>query len=151
MMWGINCWAELIKSMYIDSFACVRVKGGESERFRIDSGYINFLWLFKLYMYAVMKEVKMGTKRRGVIFLEEEREWRLPNLLYEDDFVLCGESEEDLRAVVERFVEVCRRRGLKVNVGKSKVMVINLKDGLECEVHVDGIHLEQRFPNFLGP
>ena len=27
-----------IKSMYVDSSACVRVKGGESERFRIDSG-----------------------------------------------------------------------------------------------------------------
>ena len=26
------------KSMYIDSSACVRVKGGESERFRIDRG-----------------------------------------------------------------------------------------------------------------
>ena len=27
-----------IKSMYVDSSACVRVKGGESQRFRIDSG-----------------------------------------------------------------------------------------------------------------
>ena len=27
-----------IKSMYVDSSACVRVKGSESEQFRIDSG-----------------------------------------------------------------------------------------------------------------
>ena len=27
-----------IKNMYVDSSACVRVKGGESKRFRIDSG-----------------------------------------------------------------------------------------------------------------
>ena len=27
-----------IKSLYVDSLACVRVKGGVSERFRIDSG-----------------------------------------------------------------------------------------------------------------
>ena len=27
-----------IKSMYVGSSACVRVKGGECERFRIDSG-----------------------------------------------------------------------------------------------------------------
>ena len=27
-----------IKSIYVDSSACVRVKGGESEWFRIDSG-----------------------------------------------------------------------------------------------------------------
>ena len=35
-----------------------------------------------------------------------------------------------------------RRRGLKVNVGNSKVMVRNGVEGLECEVHVDGIRLE---------
>ena len=42
---------------------------------------------------------------------KEGREWRLPGLLYADDLVLCGESEEDLRAMVGRFVEGCRRRG----------------------------------------
>ena len=39
------------------------------------------------------------------------------------------------------FPEVCRR-GLKFNAGKSKVMVLNGEEGLECEVHVDGIRLE---------
>ena len=38
--------------------------------------------------------------------------------------------------MVGRFVEVFRRRGLKVNAGKSKVMVINVEEELECEVHV---------------
>ena len=41
-----------------------------------------------------------------------------------------------------RFAEVCRRRGLKVNVGKSTLMVLNGEEGLEGEVHVDGIRLE---------
>ena len=50
-------------------------------------------------------------------FLEDGREWRLPCLLYADDLVLCGEFEEDLRAIVGRFVVVCRRRGLKVIAG----------------------------------
>ena len=35
-----------------------------------------------------------------------------------------------------------RRRGLKVNAVKSKVMVMNGEKGLECEVHVDGAFLE---------
>ena len=35
------------------------------------------------------------------------------------------ESEEDLRVMIGRFAEVCRRKGLKVNGGKSKVMVLN--------------------------
>ena len=74
-------------------------------------------WLFNLYMDAMMKEVNA------------------------DDLVLCGESEEDLRAMRGQFGEVYRR-GLKVNVGKSKVMVLNGELGLECEVHIDRISLE---------
>ena len=35
-----------------------------------------------------------------------------------------------------QFVEVCRR-DLKVNAGKSKVMLLNGVEGLECEVYVD--------------
>ena len=65
----------------------------------------------------------------------------MPDLLYADDLALCGESEEDLRVMVGRFAEVCRKRGLKVNAGKSKMMVLN---GKECEVHVDGIHLDSK-------
>ena len=56
--------------------------------------------------------------------------------MYVDDLVLCGESEKDLRAIVERFVYACRRRGLTVNTGKSKVMVLGEEEGLECEVCV---------------
>ena len=67
--------------------------------------------------------------------------------MYADDLVLCGELEEDPR-VMGYFVEVCWRRGLKVNAGKSKVMVMNGEDGLECEVCIDGIHLEC-FRNYI--
>ena len=55
-----------IKSMYVDSLACVRVKGGKSEWFRVDSrvrqGCIMFPWLFNVYMDV---EVKMEMGRRG--------------------------------------------------------------------------------------
>ena len=63
----------------------------------------------------------------------------MSGLSYADDLVLCGESEENLRAMVECFVEVCRRKSLKVNAGKNMVMVLNGEEGLECEVCVDGI------------
>ena len=70
-----------IRSTYVNSLACVKVKGSESECFRIDSfvrrGCIMSLWLFNVYMDAVVEEAKM----------------------------------------VGRFVEVCRRRGLKANAG----------------------------------
>ena len=63
---------------------------------------------------------------------EEGREKRvdIADLFYVDDLVLCGESEKDLREMVGCFVEVCRR-GLKINAGKSKVMVLGGEEGLE--------------------
>ena len=63
-----------------------------------------------------MKEVKMGMGR-GVRFL-------------------------DLKVMVGRFAEVCKRRGMRVHAGKSKVMVLSGEEGLEFEVYVDEIHLE---------
>ena len=74
--------------------------------------------------------------------MEEENVWRIPSLLYADDLVLCVQLKEDLREMVGGFVEVCKRRGLKVNAGKIKVMVLNGEEGLECDVHLDGIRLE---------
>ena len=44
--------------------------------------------------------------------------------------------------MVGRFAKMCRSRGLKVNAGTSKVIVLNGKEGLECGVHVDEIRLE---------
>ena len=52
-------------------------------------------------------------------------------LLYADALVQCGKLEEDLRVMVGQFAEVCRRRGLKVNASKSKVMVLNGEERLE--------------------
>ena len=37
-----------------------------------------------------------------------------------------------------RFLDVCRRRGLKVNANKSKVMVLSVEEELGCEIRVGG-------------
>ena len=57
---------------------------------------------------------------------------------YADDLVLCVKLEEKLKAIVKHFVEMCRKRGLKLNADKSKVMVLSEEEGLECEICVAG-------------
>src|SRR5678815_2452669 len=99
-------------------------------------------WLFNLYMDGVMKELEMGVAGNGVRMMENRDEWRVPYLLYADDLVLCGESEESFRGLVERFGRVCKGKGLKVNVDKSKVMVVS-EDTPRCEVMLDVEQLEQ--------
>src|SRR5678816_2479870 len=83
------------------------------------------------------ERIRGGVAEEGVRLMKNRREWKVPCLLYADDLVLCGESEESLRGLVERFGRVCKRRGLKVNVDKSKVMVVS-EDSPQCEVMLDG-------------
>ena len=53
-----------------------------------------------------------------------------------------GELEEDLKVMVGRFVEVGRRKGLKVNADTNKVMVLDGEEGSVCEVLVDGARVK---------
>ena len=55
------------------------------------------------FMYGCTEKGENEDGKKG-------REWRLPGLLYADDLVLCDESQEDLRAMVGHFIEVCMRR-----------------------------------------
>ena len=66
----------------------------------------------------------------------------MPGLLYADDLVLCGESEEYIRSMLEHFVEVCKKRGLEVNAGKSKGRMLGGKEVLKRKVCVDRMQLE---------
>ena len=104
------------------------------KRMHINSGVrqgcIMSLWLFNVYVESMMKEVKIRMGKIGVRFLKESREWR------------CGGLEENLKVMLGCFVEVCRRRGLKDNAGKSKVMLLGGEEGLVCEVIVNELRLE---------
>ena len=50
--------------------------------------------------------------------------WTVVACLFADDAVLLVERKEELQRVLDEFNGVCVRRKLKVNVGKSKVMVV---------------------------
>ncbi len=53
----------------------------------------------------------------------EGRKWVLNSILFADDTMLFAENESDLQNLVSFFDSVCKRKKLKVNVNKSKVMV----------------------------
>ena len=73
-----------IKSMYVNSLACVSLKGGESECFRIEcmvrQRCMMFPWLFNVFTDGMKKEGKIGIR-----FLEEVEGWIFPDLLYAED------------------------------------------------------------------
>ena len=70
-----------------------------------------------------------------MIFREVDPSWgvsvggkRLSNLRYADDTALMAESETELQRIVDRVNEVGKEFGMKINVKKTKTMVVNRKN-----------------------
>ena len=76
-------------------------------------------WLLNMYMGGVVGEVNERVLGRGVELVNREGDvQRVNQLLYADDKLLVGSSGEDLQRLLDEIDIVCRRRKLKVNVGK---------------------------------
>ena len=138
-----------VKSFYENSKACVRVGDGVSEWFPVKvglrQGCVMSPWLFNLYMDGVVREVNMRVMERGLSLLESENgECKLNQLLFADDTALVADSEEELQHLVREFGRVCKRRKLKVNVNKSKVMRCRRGvDDSRLNVTLEGEQLEE--------
>ncbi len=86
-------------------------------------------------------------------------DWSVVACLFADDTVLLAESERELQRIVDKFYNVCVRRKLKLNVGKSKVMVfkrnemevvdisnpyrVSVPVALRCKVDLGGERIEE--------
>ena len=64
------------------------------------------------------------------VVTEHAREGMLNEILYADDLVLMSESLENLRERFQRCRRALEGKGLKVNIGKTKMMV----SGTEGEI-----------------
>ena len=118
---------KAVQSLYEKSEACVRVCREEGEWFEVGvglrQGYVMSPWLLNLFMDAVMKEVREKAGYVGVTLWDERRniEWKVDWLMFADDTVLLGDSEEKLERLVQEFGRVCRRRRLSVNETKIRL------------------------------
>ena len=86
------------------------------------------LWLFNVYMDGVVvREVNARVLGKGLkLHSVNGGNFEVRKLLFADDTGLVADSEEKLCSLVSEFGIACKRRKLRVNVGKSKVMGCNL-------------------------
>src|SRR5215469_5652612 len=117
-----------LKSFYVNSRAIVKVGGWMGEMFDVKvglrQGCVMSPWLFNVYMDSIVSEVKRECVEEG-LNLQSERgglHWRMNMLLYADDTVLMGETEESLQRLVTLFNRECEKRKVRINGDKSKVM-----------------------------
>ena len=103
---------RLVQSMYSGAKSRVRVDNTYSEEFSVKvgvhQGSVLSPLLFILVLEALSKEFRMGCP------------WEL---LYADDLVIISESLEELLERLNRWKTGMEAKGLRVNMGKTKVMI----------------------------
>ncbi|RVE51364.1 hypothetical protein evm_003919 [Chilo suppressalis] len=141
---------RIIKNLYWNQRATVRIEGEETEEVEIKRGVRQGCslspTLFNLYSEAIMAEA-LEDLDCGVIINGR----RINNLRYADDTVLLASTEADLQQIVNRVNECSLRAGLKMNITKTKCMVISRNTHLEPYIAVSGQTIERvRKYKYLG-
>src|SRR5260221_12313405 len=99
-------------SMYDGARTADRTSDGNSDIFEVKVGLYQSSVLSPLLFVIVMDMVSKE--------LREGLPWEL---LYADDLVLMAESENELREKLLKWKVGLEAKGLKVNVGKTKIML----------------------------
>ena len=109
---GVEEWlVKVIQSMYVGVTTAVRMKGEESKEFEVKVGVHQGSVLSPL-LFTIVLEALSRQFRNGL-------PWEL---FYADDLVLLAESREILMERISVWKEGLESKGLRVNVGKTKVM-----------------------------
>ena len=109
---GVDDWiVSVIKAMYEDATTRVKLNGRESKGFGVKVGVHQGSVLSPLLFIIVLEALS-----------REFREGLPMELLYADDLVLMAETEELLVEKIRRWKAGMEEKGLRVNMGKTKVM-----------------------------
>ena len=132
---------RLLRNLYWKQKSLVRVANEESPSQEIRRGVRQGCFLspelFNLYSEIIMRDLMdLG----GIKFGGRN----INNIRYADDTVLIADSEEKLQALVQSLIRASEERGLKLNVSKTKVMVISKGDDhIDTSISVNGQELDQ--------
>jgi len=133
---------RLIQNLYWNQTASVKLDSEESESFPIKRGVrqgcVISPKLFNWYTEIIFQEADelRGVNIGGVNYT---------NLRFADDTVLMAESDTDLQAIVNKVKETSAVFGMKMNVKKTKTMIVDRERGNNdvANIIVDGKTLEQ--------
>ena len=125
---GVNEYLiQAVQTLYRNSISTVRIttrKGIEfGPQFDVETGVHQGSALSPLLFITVMQEVTKHVARGTP--------WEM---LFADDLVIITEKQEELEQALARWKETLESAGLKVNVGKTKVMKFDRKADCRAEV-----------------
>lgn len=141
---------NLLRDLYWNQSA--RIKVGEATSKQIDirrgvrQGCVLSPMLFNLYSEHIfgmaLADTSDGVKVNGV---------NINSIRYADDTVVIADSDLGLQRLLNNVHRACEDFGMKINIKKTKVMVIKKSKNVPIPIHLDGEVLEQvnRF-QYLG-
>ena len=116
---GVDEWlVTVIKAMYADTSTMVKLNGKVSGGFGVKVGVHQGSVLSPL-LFIIVMEALSRTFREGLPM----------ELLYADDLVLMADSEELLIEEIRKWKNGMENKGLRVNMGKTKVMRCRVDTG----------------------
>ena len=132
---------RMIQNLYWNQTASIKLEDGESDSFAIQRGVrqgcILSPKLFNLFAEDIFKQ---ADKLPGVSIDGKN----ITNLRYADDTALIAGSAQGLQLIVDVVKSESLKRGLKMNIKKTKTMVISRDpENPKVDIKVDGTTLEQ--------
>ena len=116
---GVEEWlVRAVMMLYTGASTVARTGAGDSRSFEVKVGVHQGSVLSPL-LFATVLEVVSSETRGGL-------PWEL---LYADDLVLIAETREQLQAKMAAWRVCLASKGLKINAGKTKVMVSRVSGG----------------------
>ena len=101
-----------VMQLYEGAKTKVKVGKGMSDAFSVKVG-VHQGSVLSPFLFAIVMDVVCGDVMEGLLF----------EILYADDLVLMADSMKELQIKFDRWKSAIERKGLKVNMGKTKVMV----------------------------
>jgi hypothetical protein len=133
---------RMIGELYMKQSAVVRVAGGESQPSVIGRGVRQGCplspILFSIYAEVMMKEAMDGV-RDGVIVGGKS----VNDVRFADDQGMVSNTERGLQRIMNRLNEAAKKFDMRINVKKTKTMIVSKKENMKVNIMVDGQSVEQ--------
>ena len=143
---------RLLKALYANTQAAVRVEGELTEWFDVKTGLRQGCLLspalFNVFIDRVVKRalanMDHGVSIRyvlpdGRVHLGDEVKgcFKLFDLLYADDLVVICESEKVMREAAMRLEQETQEVGLMINVKKTKYLITKVEGRIEADINIE--------------
>src|SRR6478609_276624 len=133
---------RMISELYMNQVAVVRITGGESDSSIIGRGIRQgcplSLLLFSIYAEMTMKEalenVEEGIRVGGEL---------IKDMKYADDQGMVANMETGLQSLMDSLNTIAKHYDMKINIKKTKAMVVSRNGGERVNITVEGQSVEQ--------